>query len=66
MGFNKRYVPDLETLKEIRKKHSNDEEFLKSVVGKSDVLMGPPDSIDFLDYIRNKFYKGAKDKSRAE
>ena len=54
MGFNKRYIQELSVLKERRKEYSSDEEFFKAVVGKSDALIGPPESISYLDSIYEK------------
>jgi hypothetical protein len=54
MGFNKRYVPELEVLMERRKKYDSDEEFLNSVVGKADALMGSVQSMEYLDSIYEK------------
>jgi hypothetical protein len=61
MGFNKRYIPDLETLKERRKRYENDEEFFKATVGRSDALIGPPESIDYLDSIYEEITKKRDD-----
>ena len=36
MGFNKRFVQELDVLMERRKNYNSDEEFLSAVVGKSD------------------------------
>ena len=66
MGFNKRYIPDLETLKERRKEHKSDEEFLNSVVGKADALIGPPDSMAFLDSIYDKIKEDKNDSPNRE
>ena len=66
MGFNKRYIPDLETLKERRKEYTNDEDFLNSVVGKSDALIGPVDSMSFLDEIYEKIKKNKNDSPNRE
>jgi hypothetical protein len=52
MGFNKRYLPEVEKLKEKRKQFNSDEDFLLSVVGKSDSLMGSEESFRYLDYIK--------------
>ena len=66
MGFNKRYIPDLETLKERRKEYTNDEDFLSSVVGKADALIGPPDSMSFLDSIYDKIKEDKNDSPNRE
>jgi len=54
MGFNKRYIPGLDVLIERRKEYDSDEEFLNSVVGKSDALIGPVESMEYLDSIYEK------------
>jgi len=61
MGFNARYIPDLETLKKRRQEHENDEEFFTETVGKSDSLIGPSDSLDFLDSIYEEIKKKKND-----
>jgi hypothetical protein len=54
MGFNKRYIQELEVLKERRKEYSSDKEFLNAVVGKSDALIGSKESMDYLDSLYEK------------
>jgi|LauGreDrversion4_2_1035121.scaffolds.fasta_scaffold2407763_2 hypothetical protein len=54
MGFNKRYVPELDVLMERRKRYDSDEEFLNSVVGKADALIGSVQSMEYLDSIYEK------------
>jgi len=54
MGFNKRYIPELEQLKKIKESCSSNEEFLRKVIGKADALMGPVDSMEYLDKIRKE------------
>lgn len=54
MGFNKRYIPELKVLIERRKSYNSDEEFLNSVVGKSDALIGPVESMEYLDSLYEK------------
>ena len=54
MGFNKRYIQKIELLKERRKDYNSDEEFLDAVVGKSDALIGPKESMDYLDSLYEK------------
>ena len=57
MGFNKRYIPSLDKLIEKREEYQSDKDFLKAVVGKSDALIGPQDSIEYLDSIYEKIKK---------
>ena len=54
MGFNKRYIPSLDKLIEKREEYQSDKDFLKAVVGKSDALIGPQDSMEYLDSIYEK------------
>ncbi len=54
MGFNKRYVPELDVLMERRKRYDSDEEFINSVVGKADALIGSVQSMEYLDSIYEK------------
>lgn len=61
MGFNKRYLPDLEDLKKIHEKFPDDREFVKFIVGKSDALIGPSESHAYLDMISNRIKKVASD-----
>jgi len=64
MGFNKRFVPELDVLVERRKNYSSDEEFLSAVVGKSDALIGSSESIDYLDQIYDNIKKEKDGESR--
>ena len=54
MGFNKRYIQELEILKEKRKEYNSDKEFLNAIVGNSDALIGPMKYIDYLDSLYEK------------
>lgn len=49
MGFNKRYIPDLPELENLRSKFSCDEDFLKKIIGKSEALIGPSDSMRYIE-----------------
>jgi len=62
MGFNKRYLPELDRLKEIRKSCSSDSDFLYKVIGKADALIGSSDSMDYLNTIREKIEKMSEKK----
>jgi len=62
MGFNVRYLPELEVLLERRKKYETDEDFLWAVVGKSDSIAGPNKSVEYLDSI----YEKIKNKEKKE
>jgi hypothetical protein len=63
MGFNKRYLPELDELKVIHQKFSNDRDFIKFIVGKSDALIGPSESHAYLDMISNSIKKGDFDET---
>ena len=49
MSFNKRILPELEKLIELRESIGDDREFLRSVIGKSDCLVG---STDYMNYVK--------------
>lgn len=49
MGFNKRYIPDLESLKKIRETMANDGRFLDIYLFKSDALIGSTESLKYLE-----------------
>lgn len=57
MGFNKRYLPDVEVLIERRSKASSDEEFLKNLLGKADALMGSTESFAFISRVERQIEK---------
>jgi hypothetical protein len=54
MGFNKRYIQELSVLERRRKEYNSDEEFFKAVVGNAEALIGPKESMDYLDSIYEK------------
>lgn len=54
MGFNTRYLPELEALIKIRENYNSDKEFLVSYVGKSDAVIGPIDSSEYLEKLAEK------------
>lgn len=66
MGFNRRYLPELSVLLERRKKYESDEDFLWDVVGKSDAILGPHESVAYLDSIYNKVMEERKLKREEE
>ena len=49
MGFNKIYLPDLPELEILRSKFSCDEDFLRKIIGKSEALIGPSDSMRYIE-----------------
>jgi hypothetical protein len=54
MGFNKKYLPPLEKILEIRKSYESDSEFLRSYFGKYDCLIGSKESMDYLKELEKK------------
>ncbi len=48
MGFNKRYLPELNKIKEIREKMNSDEEFLNMYLYRPDTVIGSTDSMDYV------------------
>jgi hypothetical protein len=48
MGFNKRYLPELDKLREIREKMNSDEEFLNMYLYRPDTVIGSTDSMDYV------------------
>ena len=48
MGFNKKYLPNIEKMLEARKSYRSDSEFLNEYIGKYDCLIGSRESIDYL------------------
>lgn len=53
MGFNKRYLPDLDKLKEIRDKMNSDKEFLNTYLYRPDVVIGSTDSMDYVKKVES-------------
>jgi hypothetical protein len=48
MGFNKKYLPPLERMIEIRNTYETNSDFLNSFIGKYDCLVGSRESLDYL------------------
>jgi len=61
MSFNRRFLPQLSELVELHESLGSDSEFIKRVVGKSDVIMGPSDSMAFVSEIRKKVNEKEED-----
>lgn len=53
MGFNKRYLPELNKIKEIRKKMNSDEEFLNVYLYRPDAVIGSTDSMDYVKEVES-------------
>ena len=58
MGFNKLYIPELESLKQSLREKGNEEftEFWKSRYMKADAIVGPPESMDLIKQFLNREY----------
>ncbi len=54
MGFNKRRLPELDDLKEIRKNMNSDVEFLRIYLYNPDALFGSFDSIKYMEDLDKK------------
>jgi hypothetical protein len=57
MSFNKRIIPSLDKLIEMREEINNDHNFLEKVYGKGDCFMGPKESFEYLEEIKNQLNK---------
>jgi hypothetical protein len=54
MSFNKKYLPEVEKLIEIRKNYSSDEEFLEQYFRKVDAVFGSEESFKYIKELRKK------------
>jgi hypothetical protein len=63
MGFNKRFVPELEDLKE-RLSMIGSTMFYKIYVTSPDALIGSPESIDYIDTFSTEHNKNLKSKNK--
>ena len=54
MSFNKKYLPELSELIKIRENYSSDAEFLENYLRKVDALMGPQESFEYLEKIKER------------
>jgi len=54
MSFNKKYLPEVEKLIEIRKNYSSDEEFLDGYFRKVDAVFGSEESFKYIEGLRKK------------
>jgi hypothetical protein len=53
MGFNKRHLPELERLKEIREKMNSDKEFLNIYLYNPDVVLGSVESMNYVKEVED-------------
>lgn len=54
MSFNKKYLPDPESLIKIRETYSSDREFLETYFRKVDSILGSPESFEYIQKLRKK------------
>lgn len=54
MGFNKRILPRKKDLVELRKTFTDPIEFIKSVIGKADALIGSGKSFKYIKKIKKE------------
>lgn len=54
MGYHVRHIPEVEALKRMREKSESDEEFLKSVYGRSESFVVPTESAKYLEEIKQR------------
>lgn len=54
MSFNKKYLPELEKLVQIRESYSSDEEFLDEYFKKTDAVIGSSDSFEYIRQMRER------------
>lgn len=57
MGFNKRMLPSLNELIDLRKSINDDRAFLKKVIGNADCLIGNSDSMDYVNSVELEIIK---------
>jgi len=62
MGFNKRYLPELVDLKEIREEYDDDKKFLETYLYKPDAIIGSTDSMDYVKSIKEDYEKRENEK----
>jgi len=62
MGFNKRYLPELVDLKEIRIEFSDDKKFLESYLYKPDAIIGSTESMDYIKLVEKEHEKRKNEK----
>ncbi len=57
MGFNKRYLPELEELKKIHSRFEKDEDFLNYISGKADAILGSSESHRYMEEVYERVKK---------
>jgi hypothetical protein len=53
MGFNKRYLPEIRKLKEIRLKINSDKDFLNIYLYRPDAVLGSVESMNYIREVEN-------------
>jgi hypothetical protein len=64
MGFNKRYLPELEDLKKIREKMGDDENFLKTYLYRPDAIFGSSGSFEYVKEVENSYNEKQEENNR--
>ena len=54
MGFNKKILPPIDKMLEIRNSYETDKDFLDGFIGKYDCLIGSRESLDYLKELEEK------------
>jgi hypothetical protein len=62
MGFNKRFLPEIDVLKKRREEYDNDRDFFNAIVGKADCFIGSEESLRYLDEIEERLSEDEKEK----
>jgi hypothetical protein len=57
MGFNKKFLPEVEDLKKMREKYADDKEFLLRIFSNADAFLGSVESYNYLEKIQKKLQK---------
>ena len=60
MGYHVRHIPEVETLKRMRERSESDEEFLKSLYGKSESFVMSTESSKYLEEVKNNIKENKK------
>ena len=62
MGFNKKFLPDLSSLKAIRERYEDDQMFLRVYLYSPDALIGSSESLEYLKSLDQKYHENEKEK----
>jgi hypothetical protein len=61
MGFNKRFLPDISSLKLIRERYNDDRMFLHIYLYSPDAILGPVSSMEYLKSIEKTYNQNEKE-----